>query len=94
VSGSSLARGRALIPYYNLQRGLTAASARGPQLPLRRLYLWAGDFHRPGKRGWEQPRRDVTGGRNPKPRRKSFAFEYERCASAESALARRIKMRE
>jgi hypothetical protein len=28
-----------------------------PPLPLRRLYLRAGDFHSAGRRGWRQPSR-------------------------------------
>lgn len=32
---------------------------------MRRLYLWAGDFHSVVKRGWEQPSRHLARRGNP-----------------------------
>ncbi len=34
--------------------------ASSPPLPLRRLYLRAGDFHSNGRRRWKQPSRDTA----------------------------------
>src|SRR6266704_393436 len=74
---SRILRVRILSPRWPLVR---------PPLPLRRLYLRAGDFHSAGRRGWRHPSRGTAVDGEFEP-----CFECEESEALRSAMARQFE---